>query len=152
MNLMFLIPSIGQLYVLIIVTLFSYMFTYLTTHHPLFNLPQIEMFNRKPFSCWLCSNFWFNMFLIPSIWQLYLLIIITMFSYMFTYLTTHHPMFNLPQIEMFNRKPFSCWLCSNFWFNMFLMVNISYLWTPMFLIWGLIFTGLTTYVIYHDGY
>ena len=90
--------------------------------------------------------------ILPSLLQFYILIIVTLFSYMFTYLTTHHPMFNLPQIEMFNRRPFSCWLCSNFWFNMFLMSNLAYIWTPMFLLWGGIFTALTTYIIYKDGY
>lgn len=90
--------------------------------------------------------------ILPSLLQFYVLIGVTLFSYMLTYLSTHHPMFNLMQIEMFNRRPFSCWLCSNFWMNMFLMVNLAYIWNWMFLVWGLVFTGLTTYVIYKDGY
>ena len=90
--------------------------------------------------------------LIPAWWEFYLLIIVALFSFMLTYLTTHHPLFNLPQIEMFNRKPFSCWLCSNFWFSMFMWVNLSYILTPMFMLWGLILTGMTTYIIYKDGF
>lgn len=35
---------------------------------------------------------------------------------------------------------------------MFLMLNLAYIWNPMFLLWGGIFTGMTTYVIYKDGY
>lgn len=89
---------------------------------------------------------------IPAWWEFYLLIILTLFAYALTYLTTHHPLFNLPQIEMFNRKPFSCWLCSNFWFGMFLWVNMAFVITPMFLLWGFIFTGMTTYIIYKDGF
>ena len=90
--------------------------------------------------------------IIPSLIQFYVLIIVTLVSYCLTYLTTHHPMFNLMQINMFNRRPFSCWLCSNFWLNMFLMTNLAYIWNPMFFAWGLVFTGLTTYVIYKDGF
>lgn len=90
--------------------------------------------------------------MIPSLLQFYVLITVTLASYMWTYLTTHHPIFRLSIIEMFNRRPFSCWLCSNFWFNMFLMLNLAYLWNPMFLLWGAIFTAMTSYVIYKDGY
>lgn len=102
----------------------------------------------------LFSNFFIYIFanIVPSLLQFYVLVIVTLVSYMWTYLTTHHPIFRLSIIEMFNRKPFSCWLCSNFWFNMFLMLNLSYIWTPMFLLWGGIFTAMTTYVIYKDGY
>ena len=92
------------------------------------------------------------MMILPSLLQFYVLIGVTLFSYMLTYLSTHHPMFNLMQIEMFNRRPFSCWLCSNFWLNMFLMVNLAYIWNWMFIVWGLVFTGMTTYVIYKDGF
>lgn len=90
--------------------------------------------------------------IIPSLIQFYVLIIVTLFSYMLSYLSTHHPMFRLSVIDMFNRKPYSCWLCSNFWLNMFLMVNLAYIWTPLFLAWGLIFTGLTSYIIFKDGF
>ena len=90
--------------------------------------------------------------MIPTIIQFYVLILVALISYMLSYLSTHHPLFYLSQIEMFNRKPFSCWLCSNFWLGMFLWVNLAYLWTWWFLVWGFIFTGMTTYIIHHDGY
>ena len=90
--------------------------------------------------------------MIPDLLQFYILVIITFLSYCVTYLTTHHPLFNLGQVEMLNRKPFTCWLCSNIWCNMFVMVNLAYLWDVMFLVWGAIFTGITTFIIWHDGW
>lgn len=90
--------------------------------------------------------------LIPSLIQFYVIIVVGLLGYMMSYLSTHHPMFNLGQIEMFNRRPFCCWLCSCFWLTMFMFVNLAYLWTPMFLLWGFIMTCMTVFIIYKDGF
>jgi hypothetical protein len=90
-----------------------------------------------------------GMFL-PSMIQFYILVIFALLSYFITYFTVYHPVFRLSILNVFNRKPFSCWLCSNFWFSQFLWVNLAYIWTPFFLLWGEILTAMTTYIIWHD--
>jgi hypothetical protein len=67
--------------------------------------------------------------------------------YAVTYLTTHHALFNIMQIEMFNRKPFSCWLCSNTWLGLFIFINLAYIFNPFYLLWGIIVIFLTGYAI-----
>lgn len=87
--------------------------------------------------------------MIPTIGQLWTCILITMTVYVVTYFGVYHPMFRLSILNVFNRKPWACWLCSNFWLNVLIYVNMAYV-TPWYLLWGLVFTLMTTYVIHHD--
>lgn len=87
--------------------------------------------------------------LIPNILELWSCIFITMTVYILTYFGVFHPMFRLSILNIFNRKPFSCWLCSNFWLNVLIYINMAYI-NPCYLLWGAVLTGMTTYVIYHD--
>lgn len=88
--------------------------------------------------------------LLPNLLEFWSLPIISLIVYVVTYLTTHHKDYNILQIEMFNRKPFSCWLCSNNWLSLFIYINLAYIFNPYYALWGLIMTCATDYIIYND--
>lgn len=84
--------------------------------------------------------------------QFYTVVILGLLVYCITFISTHHMKYNIMQIEIFNRKPFSCWLCSNFWLSIFIWINLSYIFTPLFMLWGTIITLMTTYIIYKEPF
>ena len=90
--------------------------------------------------------------LIPTIWQFLVLLFLMFESLLIGYVIVYNPKLRLNQIEAFNIFPFICQKCSTFWTNLIQNILLAYIWTPMFLLWGGIFTGLTTYIIYKDGY
>lgn len=88
--------------------------------------------------------------MIPSLTEIYVIIVLGILSFIITYLTTYNYKISLSRLNVFNRKPFTCWLCSNWWLSWFLWLNLAYIWDVWFLPWGGIFTLLTTYVIWSD--
>lgn len=59
-NLLFLIPTLGQFIVLLFLMFESFLVGYLLVYHPKFNLQQINAFNVFPFICVKCTTFWTN--------------------------------------------------------------------------------------------
>lgn len=88
--------------------------------------------------------------LIPTFAQFYVLGFVALACFFISYFMVFHPMFRLSILNVFNRKPWTCWLCSNFWLSTFMWINLAYLWTPMFLVWGEILTALLCVVIKLD--
>ncbi len=88
--------------------------------------------------------------MIPNIFEFYSLILISLSCYILTYLSVYNYKLSLSQLNVFNRKPFTCWLCSNWWLSWFCYITLAYIVTPWYLLWGGIFTCMTTYIIYDD--
>lgn len=88
--------------------------------------------------------------LLPNYLQFYVLLFMGLISFVGSYVLVYNNKYRISQLMVFNRKPWVCWLCSNFWLSVFLWINLSYIWTPMFLLWGMVITLMTTYVIKKD--
>ena len=88
--------------------------------------------------------------MIPNLIEVYAVIILGILSFVATYLTVYNYKISLSKLNVFNRKPFTCWLCSNWWLSWFLWLNLAYIWDVWFLLWGGVFTLMTTYVIWAD--
>ena len=88
--------------------------------------------------------------MIPSLIEFYSCIVVSVFAFMLSYLTVYNYKMSLSKLNVFNRKPFTCWLCSNWWLSWFLYITLAYIITPWYLLWGGILTLGTTYVIYTD--
>lgn len=91
------------------------------------------------------------MFLIPSLYQFLTLLFLMFESYVIGYLIVYHPKFNLQQINAFNVMPFQCLKCSTFWTNLIQNIILAYIWTPMFLVWGLITASVIAYTIWYSN-
>lgn len=91
------------------------------------------------------------MFLIPSLYQFLTLLFLMFESYVIGYLIVYHPKFNLQQINAFNVMPFQCLKCSTFWTNLIQNIILAYIWTPMFLVWGLITASVIAYSIWYSN-
>lgn len=89
------------------------------------------------------------MMMIPTLFELWIVVVIALAVYVITYFGVYHPMFRLSILNVFNRKPFSCWLCSNFWLSTFIWLNLAYI-NVWFILWGMVLTSMTTYVIHAD--
>ena len=85
--------------------------------------------------------------LIPSFFELWLVVIIGIIVYITTFITTHSLKYNLPQIELFNHKPFTCWLCSYATLQTFISINLAFI-NPFYLVWCGIITGYGIFIIY----
>ena len=81
------------------------------------------------------------MIFIPTFLQLWVVVILTIFTYIVTFITTRSFKYNIWQIEMFNLKPLNCHLCSFCWLNIFISINLAYI-NPFFLLWF----GITTII------
>ena len=85
--------------------------------------------------------------IIPDLFQ-FIVILLTMF---FTIFFT--PVFQswILMLESFNIYPFVCSKCCSFWMNLIINILLAYIWTPWFLLWGLITSGVLAYMhIYTD--
>ena len=80
--------------------------------------------------------------IIPDLFQ-FIVILLTMF---FTIFFT--PVFQswILMLESFNIYPFVCSKCCSFWMNLIINILLAYIWSPWFLLWGLITSGVLAYM------
>lgn len=88
--------------------------------------------------------------LIPNIWQFIVLLALMFVSIPVAYMLQYNPKISILQIDAFNIEPFDCQYCMQFWCNLIPNVILAYIWTPMFLLWGLITAGCLTYSVYRS--
>lgn len=71
---------------------------------------------------------------IPTLAQFVTVLAVLFFSIWFT------PVFQryILMMESFMIYPFVCPKCCNFWMNLIINVFLAYIWSPWFLLWGLI--------------
>jgi hypothetical protein len=91
------------------------------------------------------------MFLIPSIWQFIVLLFLMFESLILGYILVHNPKFRLNQVDALNIFPFVCTKCTTFWTNLIQNIILSYVWTPMFLLWGGITASVLAFMIWYSN-
>lgn len=91
------------------------------------------------------------MFLVPSLIQFIILLFLMFESLILGYLFVFNPKFRLTQVEALNIFPFACVKCCTFWTNLIQNIILAYIWTPMFLLWGLITAGILAYMIWYSN-
>lgn len=85
--------------------------------------------------------------IIPDIWQF----ITVMSIMMLTILAAPLLQAYLLMLESFNIYPFVCRKCFSFWMNLIINILLAYIWSPWFLLWGSITSGILAYIfIYSD--
>lgn len=88
--------------------------------------------------------------LIPSLWQFLVLLLLMFVSIPVAYILQYNPKFSIMQIDAFNIEPFNCSKCMQFWCNFIPNVLLAYIWSPMFLLWGLVTASALTYSVYRS--
>lgn len=58
--------------------------------------------------------------------DIWLLVVGYHLIFLLTYVLAFNSKYRLSQINAFNRKPFSCWKCLNFWVMLFISINIAW--------------------------
>ena len=91
------------------------------------------------------------MFLIPNIWQFIVLLFLMFESLILGYLLVNNPRLRLNQIDALNIFPFICEKCTTFWTCLIQCIFLAYIWTPMFLAWGLIISGILAFMIWYSN-
>lgn len=89
--------------------------------------------------------------MVPSLVEFYVVIAVMCTVFVLSYLLVYNPVLRLGQFNVLNRRPFTCWLCSNLWAGVFIWLNLAYIWDIWFLLWGGIGTVMTSYVIWSDS-
>lgn len=88
--------------------------------------------------------------LIPSLWQFIVLLALMFISIPVAYLLQWNPKLSILQLDAFNIEPFNCEYCLQFWVNLVPNIILAYIWSPMFLVWGLITASALTYSVYRS--
>lgn len=91
------------------------------------------------------------MILIPTLWQFLTLMFLMFESLILGYVLVYNPRFRLNQIDALNVFPFVCQKCTTFWTNLLQNVLLAYIWTPMFVLWGLITAGILAFMIWYSN-
>ena len=88
--------------------------------------------------------------LIPTLWQFLTLLSLMFVSIVVAYLLQWNPKFSILQLDAFNIEPFNCVYCMQFWVNLVPNIVLAYIWSPMFVLWGLITASALAYSVYRS--